>query len=53
MTPPDSAKEPLTMSSCTAGTKGWLLSVVFTSPTRKLTINQTKALLDKAAARLR
>jgi hypothetical protein len=52
MTPPASVKEPLLMSSCAAGAKGWVLSVVFTSPSKKLTIDQTKALLDKAAARL-
>ena len=52
MTPPASVKQPLLMSSCTAAAKGWALSVVFTSPSKKLTIDQTKALLDKAAARL-
>lgn len=52
MTPPASVKEVLLMSSCTAGPKGTLLSVVFTSPTRRLTMDQAKALLDKATARL-
>ena len=52
MTPPPGTKEPLMMASCTAGPKGRALSVVFTSPTRKLTIDQIKSLMDKAAARL-
>ncbi len=30
-----------------------ILSVVFTSPTKKLSIDQAKALLDKAIGRLR
>jgi hypothetical protein len=52
MAPPASVKDGLAISSCTAGPKGTVLSVVFTSPTKKLTIDQTKGLLDKAAARL-
>lgn len=52
MTPPPSIKEPMLMTSCAAGPKGTLLSVVFMSPTQKLSIDQGKALLDKAASRL-
>jgi hypothetical protein len=53
MTPPASVKDPLLFSSCTSASKGWALSVVFTSPSKRLSIEQTKGLLDKAAARLR
>jgi len=52
MTPPASVKDPLLFSSCISASKAWVLSVVFTSPSRKLSIEQTKTLLDKAAARL-
>jgi hypothetical protein len=52
MTPPAGRKDGIMMSFCVAGPKGWLLSVVYTSPTQKLSIEQIKALLDKAAARL-
>ena len=51
MSPPAGTKA-IMMSSCTAAPKGWILSVVYTSPSQKLSIDQTKALLDKAAARL-
>jgi len=51
MTPPASEKQGLNMSSCAGGVKGMLLSVAFTSPTKKLTIAQAKTLLDKAVAR--
>jgi hypothetical protein len=46
MTPPASVKEPLLMSSCAAAAKGWPLSVVFTSPSKKLTIDQTSLTLS-------
>jgi hypothetical protein len=39
------------MSSCAGGMKGRILSIAFTSPTKALTIAQTKSLLDKAVAR--
>jgi hypothetical protein len=53
MTPPASQKNGLIMSTCSAEVKGMILSVTFTSPTKKLTIDQTKALLDKATGRVR
>jgi hypothetical protein len=52
MSPPPSVKEPMYMSACTASPKGTLLSVTYLSPTKKLPLEQTKALLDKAAARV-
>ncbi|MEP6692222.1 MAG: hypothetical protein ABJD07_13765 [Gemmatimonadaceae bacterium] len=52
MTPPASDKAPI-MSSCSAGVKGVLLSVTLLSPAKKLSIDQAKALLDKAIGRLR
>jgi hypothetical protein len=51
MTPPATEKQGVNLSSCAGGMKGRILSVAFTSPTRKLTIAQAKALLDKAVAR--
>jgi hypothetical protein len=52
MSPPAGTKDGVMLSSCVGGAKGTLLSVVFMSPNQKLTIDQTKSLLDKAAARL-
>ena len=52
LTPPASEKG-LMLSSCTAGVKGMILTFTFTSPTKKLSIAQTKALLDQAIGRLR
>jgi len=40
------------MSACAGGVKGQALSITFTSPTKTLTIDQAKALLDKAGGRL-
>ncbi|MGH7215971.1 MAG: hypothetical protein ACREIG_01905, partial [Nitrospiraceae bacterium] len=51
-TPPASAKDGLPMSTCAGGVKGQALSITFMSPTEALTIDQSKALLDKAAGRL-
>ncbi len=53
MTPPASQTNQVMMSSCSTWVKGMILSVVFLSPTKKLSIGQTKALLDKAIGRLR
>ncbi len=53
MTPPASAKGGINMITCTAAAKGMLVSVVFTSPTKKLSIDQTKTLLDAAVGRIR
>ena len=52
MSPPAGIKEPMYMSACAAGPKGTLLSVTHISPTKKLPLDQIKALLDKATARL-
>ena len=52
MTPPPSTKDGVMMSSCSAAVKGKVLSIVFMSPSKALTIDQAKALLDKAAGRL-
>lgn len=52
LTPPASEKG-LMLSSCTAGVKGMILTFTFTSPTKTLSIAQTKTLLDKAIGRLR
>jgi hypothetical protein len=52
-TPPASAKDGLLMSACAGGAKGHGLTLTFMSPTKALTIDQTKALLDKAASHVR
>lgn len=51
-TPPASAKDGMPMSTCVGGAKGQGLSLTFMSPSKALTIDQTKALLDKAASRV-
>jgi hypothetical protein len=53
MTPPASEKEGIIMSACSAGAKGMIVSVTFMSPTKRLSIDQTKALLDRAIGRVR
>jgi hypothetical protein len=52
MSPPANIKEPMFMSACASAPKGTVLSVTYISPTKKLSIDQAKTLLDKAAARL-
>jgi len=52
MTPPPSTKDGVMMSTCSAAVKGKVLSIVFMSPSKTLTIDQAKALLDKAGGRL-
>jgi hypothetical protein len=52
MTPPPSTKDGLMLSTCAGGVKGQALSITFMSPSKALTIDQAKALLDKAAGRL-
>jgi len=51
-TPPAAAKDGMPLSTCAGGMKGQALSITFMSPTKALTIEQAKALLDKAAGRL-
>ena len=52
-TPPASAdKGGMPMSVCAGGAKGQGLTLTFMSPRKTLTIDQTKALLDKAASRV-
>lgn len=51
-TPPASAKDGMPMSVCAGGAKGQGLTLTFMSPNKPLTIDQTKALLDKAASRV-
>jgi len=53
LTPPASAKDGMPMSSCSGGVRGHGLSITFMSPTKALTINQTKALFDKVSAHVR
>lgn len=52
-TPPASEKDGIRLSTCTAGVKGQMVTVAFTSPSRKLSIDQVKALTDRATGRLR
>lgn len=52
MTPPAGKKDGMMLSSCATGVKGTLLSLSYMSQIKKLTIEQTKTLLDKAIARL-
>jgi hypothetical protein len=49
-TPPAGAKDGMPMSTCVGGAKGQGLTLTFMSPSKTLTIDQTKALLDKAAS---
>lgn len=49
-TPPAGAKDDMPMSTCAGGAKGQGLALTFMSPSKTLTIDQTKALLDKAAS---
>lgn len=49
-TPPAGAKDGMPMSTCVGGAKGHGLSLTFMSPSKTLTIDQTKALLDKATS---
>ena len=52
LTPPISAKDGMPMSNCVGGIKGHGISLVFQSPSTALTIDQTKALFDKAGSHL-
>jgi hypothetical protein len=52
MTPPPSTKDGLMLSTCAGGVKGQALSLTFTSPSKALTIDQAKALWDKAVGHL-
>lgn len=52
-TPPAGAKDGMPMSTCAGGAKGQGLTLTFMSPTKTLTIDQAKALLDKAASHVR
>ena len=51
MTPPASQKDGVMMCSCSGEVKGLILSVTIMSPAKKLSIEETKMLLDKAIAR--
>jgi hypothetical protein len=53
LTPPASGKRGMYLSSCVGGVKGHGLTITFMSPAKALTIDQAKALLDKAAAHVR
>ena len=53
MTPPSSQKDGVIMSACTAGAKGTILSFAYISPTKKIALDQAKALMDKAVSRQR
>jgi hypothetical protein len=52
MSSPATDKEPMFLSSCTGQSKGQMVSLAFQSPKKKLTLEEAKALLDKAIARL-
>jgi hypothetical protein len=52
-TPPTTDKRGLLLSTCAGGVKGQGLSITFMSPTKALTVDQVKALLDKAGERAR
>jgi hypothetical protein len=53
MTPPPSQKNGVIMSTCTAAVKGTILSFAYISPTKKIALDQAKALMDKAVSRQR
>lgn len=52
MTPPASVKDGVNMSACGSLAQGKIVSITFMSPTKKLSLEQTKLLMDKALARL-
>jgi len=52
MAPPPSQKDAPRMSTCMAEAKGKALSLGSMSPTKQVAVEQLKALLDKAIARL-
>lgn len=49
--PPSTLKDGMYMSSCGTIVKGTVVSIVLMSPSKKLSMDQTKTLLDKAVAR--
>jgi hypothetical protein len=51
-TAPASVKDGLGMTFCAAGRSGKVVSVTYMSPAKKLSIEQAKALIDKALARV-
>jgi len=53
MTPPPADKDAPILSQCFAETRGKVVAVAFMSPTKKLSIDETKALLDEAIGRMR
>lgn len=50
-TPPAGKKDGVNMSTCAVLSKGTILSLVYMSPERKLSMDQVKGLLDKVLAR--
>ena len=52
MTPPASVKDGVGMFACSAVAHGKIVSVTFISPSKKLSLDQMRVLLDKAVARL-
>ena len=52
MTPPPGKKDAPIMSQCVAEAKGMVMSSVFMSPTQKLSMEQTRALMDKAVGHM-
>ena len=52
MTPPPSKKDSPILSGCITQAKGMVISSSFMSPTVKLSMDQTRALMDKAVSRM-
>lgn len=52
MTPPPGKKDAPILSQCVAETRGMVMSSVFMSPTQKLSMEQTRALMDKAVSHM-
>jgi len=52
-TPPASDKQAPILTTCAGGAKGKIFSLSYMSSTKKLALDQTKALLDKAISRQR
>jgi hypothetical protein len=52
MTPPAGKKDAPIMSGCVAESKGMVMSSVFMSPTQKLSMEKTRALMDKAVSHM-
>ncbi|HUQ14809.1 MAG TPA: hypothetical protein VM094_02050 [Gemmatimonadales bacterium] len=52
MTPPPGKENAPILAQCIAEAQGMVMSSVFMSPTQKLSMEQTRALMDKAVGHM-